>query len=212
MTLEQQWDRISRALPGGWGSVELRLLVPDRAARSRAAALLGPLGVGRVEEELRFTVSRSAGVGPDAARRLLANLDDERISGTLVLSRTAAAAAAEPAARPLLETQWDELVDALPADWSDLLCRLTLASSDDLPRAALLAAPVNPSRPAKEVGFDFRVARTAGYGASAQMTRRCLVRIDQDGIPGSVEVLRAISDSQHVSTQGPVWIVGGKTL
>ena len=212
MTLEQQWSRISRALPAGWGSVDLRLLVPDRSARSRAAALLGPLGVGRVEDELRFTVSRTSGVGPDAARRLLANLDDDRISGTLVLSRTAAATAAEPAARARLETQWDELVGALPADWSDLLCRLTLASSDDLPRAALLAAPVNPSRPAKEVGFDFRVAHTAGYGASAQMTRRCLVRIDEAGIPASVEVLRALSDSRHVSTQGPVWIVEGKTL
>jgi hypothetical protein len=210
--LASQWERISRALPRGWESVELRLLIPDRAARSRAAALLGPLAVGRFEEELRFTVSRSSGVGPDAAGRLLANLDDENLSGTLVLARTAAAAAAAPAARPLLETQWDELVAALPADWSDLLCRLTLASSDDVPRAALLAAPVNPSRPAKDVGFDFRVARTAGYGASAQMTRRCLVRLDDAGIPGSVEVLHALSDTHHVSTQGPVWVVDGKTL
>lgn len=212
MTLEQQWDRISRTLPAGWGSVDLRLCIPDRSSRSRASALLGPLGVGRVEDELRFTVSRASGVGPDAARRLLANVDDERITGTLVLARTAAATAAEPAARPLLGTQWDELVAALPADWSDLLCRLTLVSSDDLPRAALLAAPVNPSRPARDVGFDFRVARSAGYGASAQMTRRCLARLDEAGIPGSVEVLRALSDTQHVSTQGPVWIVGGKTL
>jgi hypothetical protein len=210
--LAEQWDRISRALAGGWGTVDLRLLVPDRASRSRAATLLGPLGVGRFEDELRFTVSRTSGVGPDAARRLLANLDDERISGTLVLARTAAAEPAGPPARALLETQWDDLVAALPSDWSDLLCRLTLASSDDLPRAALLAAPVNPSRPAKEVGFDFRVARIAGYGASAQMTRRCLIRIDEAGIPGSIEVLHALSDTQHVATQGPVWIVGGKTL
>jgi hypothetical protein len=188
------------------------LLVPDRSSRSRAATLLGPLGVGRFEEELRFTVSRTSGVGPDAARRLLANLDEEGISGTLVLARTASATEAEPAARPLLGTQWDELLAALPADWSDLLCRLTLASSDDVPRAALLAAPVNPSRPDRDVGFDFRVARNAGYGVSAQMARRCLMRLDEAGIPGSVEVLHALSDTQHVATQGPVWIVGGKTL
>jgi hypothetical protein len=212
MVLAGQWDRISRALPSGWGSVDLRLLIPDRASRRRAAALLGPLGVGRVEEELRFTVSRTSGVGPDAARRLLANLDEERVSGTLVLARTAAATAAEPAARTLLAAQWDELVEALPADWSDLLCRLTLVSSDDVPRAALLAAPVNPSRPDKDVGFDFRVARSAGYGVSAQMARRCLIRLDDAGIPGSVEVLHALSDTQHVATQGPVWIVGGKVL
>ena len=141
------------------------------AARSQAAALLGPLAPGRVGEEIRFTVSRTSGVGPDAARRLLANLDEERISGTLVLAQTAAARPAEETERRLLETQWDECVAALPADWSDLLCRVTLASSDDLPRAALLAAPLNPSRPSKEQGFDFRVARTTGYGASPQMVR-----------------------------------------
>jgi hypothetical protein len=212
VALAQEWDRISRALPNGWESVDLRLLVPDRAARSRGATLLGPLGVARFGEELRLTVSRAAGIGPDAARRLLENLDEERIAGTLVLARTAAAEAAAPAPRRLLSTQWEELVAALPADWSDLLCRLTLASSDDLPRAALLAAPLNPSRPAKEVGFDFRVARTAGYGASAQMAGRCLVRLDEDAIPGSVEVLHSLSDTHHVSTQGPVWVVGGKTL
>ena len=212
MGLAEQWDRISRALPGGWGSVDLRLLAPDAAARSQAAALLGPLAPGRVGEEIRFTVSRTSGVGPDAARRLLANLDEERISGTLVLAQTAAARPAEETERRLLETQWDECVAALPADWSDLLCRVTLPSSDDLPRAALLAAPLNPSRPSKEQGFDFRVARTTGYGASPQMARRCLARVDEAGIPGSLEVLHALSDTQHVSTQGPVWIVGGKTL
>lgn len=212
MTLAQQWSRILRALPGDWEAVDLRLLVPDRASRSRATALLGPLAPGRVGDELRFTVSRTAGVGPDAARRLLANLDDERTSGTLVLSRTVAGAAAEPAARRLLKLQWNDLVAGLPEDWSDLLCRLTLASSDDLPRAALLAAPLNPSRPEKELGFDFRVARVAGYGASAQMTRRCLARIDEAGIPGALELVNALSDTQHVSTQGPVWYVGGKVL
>ena len=190
----------------------MRLLVPNAGSRSQATALLGPLAPGRVGDEIRFTVSKTSGVGPDAARRLLSNLDDERVSGTLVLAQTAAAAPVEEVARLLLETQWAELVATLPADWSDLLCRVTLASSDDLPRAALLAAPLNPSRPAKELGFDFRVARTTGYGASAQMARRCLARIDEDGIPGSVEVLHALSDTQHVSTQGPVWIVGGKTL
>ena len=87
-----------------------------------------------------------------------------------------------------------------------------LESSDDVPGAALLAAPLNPSRPQREVGFDFRVARVSGYGTSAQMARRCLVRMDEARIPGVFEILRALSDTQHVSTQGPVWYVGGKVL
>jgi hypothetical protein len=212
VTLAEQWDRVARSFPEGWEHAELRLLVPAATSRSRAAALLGPLAPGRVGDELRFVVSRTAGVGPNAARRLLANLDGEGIRGTLVLRSSAAREAPQAPARPPLVTQWGSLAAALPEDWSDLLCRLALASSDDVPRAALLAAPLNPSRPDGEVGFEFRVARAAGYGASPQMTRRCLARLDEAGIPGTVEVLRALSDTQHVSTQGPVWYVGGKVL
>jgi hypothetical protein len=210
MGLATQWERISASLPEDWERAELRLVVPEPQLRSRASALLGPLMPGRVGEELRFVVSRGSGVGPEAARRLLANLDEDGISGTLVLSGSAAAPVEAAPARLLLASGWDELVATLPEDWSDLLCRVELTSSDDLPRAALVAAPLNPSRPAKEVGFDFRVARTFGYGTSPQMTRRCLERIDEAGIPGRVEILRALSDTQPVSTQGPVWYVGGK--
>jgi hypothetical protein len=214
VVLAAQWDRIEGGLPDGWEWVELRLLVPDAATRSRAAALLGPLTPGRVREEIHFNVSRHTGVGPQAARRLIAKLDAEKITGTLVLagSATEEAAREDTRERTALAVQWDTLAAALPADWSDLLCRVELESSDDLSRSALLAAPLNPSRPERDVGFDFRAARTSGYGASPQMVRRCLARIDETGIPGRVEVLRALSDTQHVSTQGPVWYVGGKVL
>jgi hypothetical protein len=224
--LATQWERIWAALPDGWERAELRLRVPDEQQRERATVLLGPLMPGRVRGEIYFHVSRHAGVGPQASRRLLANLDEEGTEGTLVLAGIvvpaqdapgdAAVATTAPAPAPARAAPrvapGDALATALPADWSDLLCRLELASSDDLSRAALLSAPLNPSRPAHEVGFDFRAARTTGYGASAQMVRRCLGRLDESGIPGRIEVLRALSDSRHVSTQGPVWYVGGKVL
>jgi hypothetical protein len=210
--LAEQWDRIVRSLPEGWHEAALRLVLPERGRRDRAAALLGPLAPGRVRDHIRFVVSRDSGVGPDAARRLLARLDEEGIKGTLILGASAAREAAEEQAHGALALQWDALVGDLPEDWSDLLCRVTLDSSDDVPRAALLSAPLNPSRPSGEVGFDFRVARLSGYGTSAQMARRCLVRLDQGGIPGAFEILRALSDTHHASTQGPVWYVGGKVL
>ena len=50
-----------------------------------------------------------------------------------------------------------------------------------------------------------RVRRVAG------MVGRCLERLDDDDIPGEVRVLRALSDTHPVGTQGPVWYVGGKT-
>ncbi len=215
MGLAGQWDRIVASLPAGWLQVELHLRVRSAADAARAAALLGPLQPGRMGNEIHFSVSRRSGVGPDAARRLLANLDDEGISGSLgspsSVGSADALAAVEIPRRPLAG-QWDDTVAGLPPDWSDLLCRLELTSSDDLPRAALLAAPVNPSRPDGEVGFEFRVARQSGYGVSPQMARRCLERIDEAQIRGTFEVLRALSDTKHVSTQGPVWYVGGKVL
>jgi hypothetical protein len=215
VSLAAQWERIVATLPAGWLQVELDLRVRSAANAARAAALLGPLQPGRAGGEIRFTVSRRSGVGPEAARRLIANLDEEGISGSLGLASSvgsaAALAAVEVARRPLA-AQWDDAAGELAPDWSDLLCRLELTSSDDLPVAALLAAPLNPSRPDGEVGFEFRVARQSGYGASPQMTRRCLERVDEAGLRGTVEILRALSDTKHVSTQGPVWYVGGKVL
>jgi hypothetical protein len=61
-------------------------------------------------------------------------------------------------------------------------------------------------------GLRFRVARRFGYGASAGMVRRCLERLDREGITGRVRILRALSDSRPVATQGPVWYVGGKSV
>ena len=50
------------------------------------------------------------------------------------------------------------------------------------------------------------------------LTRRLVVdlagveRVDSAGIPGTVRVLRLMSDTHPVGTQGPVWYVGGKAV
>ena len=44
------------------------------------------------------------------------------------------------------------------------------------------------------------------------MAERCLERCDAAGIRGSVRILQALSDTKLVGTQGPVWLVGGKTV
>ena len=100
----------------------------------------------------------------------------------------------------------------MPADWSDLLCELQLTSTDHLARGALLTAPINPTRVPGRSAFRFRVARSFGYGASPQMTRRCLERLDADGIPGALTLLHVLSDTHNVATQGPVWRVAGKAV
>ncbi|HWL32056.1 MAG TPA: hypothetical protein VNP89_00505, partial [Gaiellaceae bacterium] len=75
-----------------------------------------------------------------------------------------------------------------------------------------LLAPVNPTRVPGRSAFRFRVARRFGYGASPQMTRRCLERLDAEGIPARLTLLHVLSDTHNVATQGPVWRVAGKAV
>ena len=214
MGLVEQWGGIERELPERWVDARLSLALDDRARLDRAAALLAPANPGRGSGELRFSARREAGtgVGPEAVRRLLARIDGERLGGTLTLREAVEGITAPAVARTTLAESWDAAVANLPPDWSDLLCELDLTSSDYLQRAALLLAPINPYRIAGRSGFTFRVAHRFGYGASAPMTRRCLARADEDGITGSDSIVRVLSDTHNVDTQGPVWYVGGRAL
>ena len=219
--LVDQWQALERRLPDTWESVSLRLRTEQPTELSEAARILGPMNVGRVDGGLAFTVHRAGGAaGPQAARRLFARLDQARI--WCLLEQDAVAAQEDGAvgarrragsggARTVAEA-WDQALAELPDDWSDLLCALDLESSALLPRAALLTAPINPTRDHDRTGFTFRCARRAGYGVSPSMARRCFERLDGESILGRVEVLRLISDTDNVGTQGAVWYVGGKVL
>jgi len=217
--LVDQWQALERRLPGTWESISLRLSTEQPHELSEAARILGPMNVGHVGSELAFTVRRAGGAaGPEAARRLFARLDAARVWCLLeqesVESTDDRASLAEPelaASVPLAEA-WDRALAELPNDWSDLLCALDLDSSALLARAALLTAPINPTRDLDRVGFTFRCARTTGYGVSPAMARRSFERLDAEGIVGRVSVLRAISETDNVATQGAVWYVGGRAL
>lgn len=211
--LAEQWREIERGLPEGWGDARLVLTVADESRAGTAAALLGPLMPARSGTTIRFFVARrGAGPGADAARRAFRKLDEVGIAGTLELVATGEPELAPETARSTLAASWDAELASLPADWSDLYAELELVSTDHLERAALLLAPLNPSRYGGRPGFRFRAARTFGYGASPQMVRRCLERLDEERIRGRLEILRLISGSRPVATQGPVWRVGGRAV
>lgn len=213
MELVEQWRRIREQLPPDWDDAKLTLMIPRSDRRSRAAAVLGPAGPGWSGDGLRFSVRRGGGgIGAEHAARLLARLDEEGIRGGLTLRETAGRPEAAPAAYERLADAWAREVASLPPDWSDLFCEAELGSSDHLDRGALLLAPVNPARVPGRNAFRFRVARTFGYGASPQMTGRCFERVDEEGITGSLSILRVLSDTHNVDTQGPVWRVGGKAV
>jgi hypothetical protein len=216
--LVDQWQQLEQGLPEDWGEARLALRTESPEDFPRAAAVLGPLGAGRRGNTLVFAVRRAGGqAGPEAARRLFRTLDESRAWAELDLLEVHGAEQATvrevtPPAPLALSASWDAALATLPDDWSDLLCELDLDSSDHLDRAALLCAPLNPTRDPSKLAFVFRCARKAGYGVSPGMARRCLERCDREGITGRVTVLRVLSETDNVATQGAVWYVGGRVL
>jgi hypothetical protein len=213
VALAEQWDTIQRGLDPRWSDAQVVLTIADASRIGRAAALLAPAGPVKAGATLRFYIARSGpGVGPEAVRRMLRRLDAEGIEGTLELIWASELALATAIQRASLAEAWDDALAVLPADWSDLLCELSITSSDHLDLVALLMGPANPLRVTDNLAFRFRVAHSFGYGASPGMVRRCLERVDEAGIPGAVRVLRLMSDTHPVGTQGPVWYLDGKAV
>jgi hypothetical protein len=215
--LVEQWSEIQAALPQGWQRTSVVLELADPQQADRAAVVLGPAAPWRVGSTFRLDVVRQAGaVGadPGLVERTLARLDAEGIAGRL--SPAGAADSTESveqdAQARALALDWQELVDALPPDWSHALVRVHLDSSDYVDRAALLLAPANPRLVDGRSTLEIRVARRIGYGISAEMLRRCFERLDHESITGRVELVQAVSDAHPVSTQGPVFRVGGRSV
>ena len=214
MRAADQWALIEGDLGIEWD--EVRLTFTPEGSLREAAAVLAPLQPVRVGNELRFHVTRSGG-DPQRARNILSRLDRKRVWGTLslldVVERAEAAAPADASApTPTLVESWDEELSQLPPDWSDLLVELELESTDHVPRAALLGAPLNPTRNPSAIALRFRISGKAGYGASPVMARRCFERMDAEGITGRVTVLHSLSDTDNEVTQGPVWRVAGRSV
>jgi len=212
MRAADQWVRLQGSLGHDWA--DARLSFTPEGSVTEAAAVLAPLQPGRVEGELRFDIAR-AGSDPERLRNLLERLDRKRVWGTLaLLDATAAVPLVEmsPSRAPGLTEAWDEALTALSPGWSDLLCELELDSSDHVPRAALLGAPLNPTRNPDAIALRFRVSGKQGYGASPSMARRCFERMDGDGITGRINVLGALAETENAVTQGPVWRIGGRSV
>ncbi|MCY7303970.1 MAG: hypothetical protein LH654_13255 [Thermoleophilia bacterium] len=220
MKLVDQWHAMEADFPTDWEDVRLTFTAEQPTDLSRAAQVLGSINVGRVGDTLVFQVESGAGPqGKYTALRLFERLDRDRIWCHIEQSKVQAPAAPTPsdAAEELrssgsVAASWDHALAPLPSDWTDLLCELEIESSTLLDRAALLCAPLNPARSGSRLVFTFRCSGRSGFGASPSMTRRCFERLDNEGIVGSASVLRVLSDTDNVDTQGPVWLVGGKTL
>jgi hypothetical protein len=202
-----------RTLPDDWSAARFAVTFENEQQAARAASLLGMINASRHGTEVRFSTARQrAGPSPDTVLRALRRIDREGLAGELKLVGSAAELPAAPRAGASLATAWAAEEAKLPPDWTDLYAELDLHSTDYLDGAALLIAPLNPSRVSDRTAFRFRVARSFGYGASPQMLRRCLERLDEAGITGELRILYVLSDTKPVGTQGPVLYIGGKVL
>ncbi len=211
MRAADQWSELERLLPEGWEEARLSFAVEDPGSIPVAAQALAPLGPGRSGNELHFQIRSSGTTGVESVRNLLGRLDRKRAWGELSLVDVRLGERTAPQPSALLVDAWEDVLRTLPPDWSDLLCELEVDSSDFLPRAALLCAPLNPTRNPEALALRFRVTR-GGYGASGGMTRRCLERLDEERVTGRLTVLNALSDVGNVATQGPVWRVAGRSV
>ncbi len=221
MALADRVDEIVRGLPRGWERARLQLTVEEPEDADRASLVLAPATPGRSGSAFTLYVHDGAtGLSPSAGlvKRVVGRLDEAGIRGRIRLAGHEQAVVAEkpapaaPEATPALADAWDRLMRRLPADWSDLYAEVELDSTDYLERGALLLAPVNPARYGGPSSFRFRSASHEGYGVAPGMARRALERLDDEGLSGRVRVLRVLSDTNPVSTQGPVWRVDGRSV
>jgi hypothetical protein len=213
VSLAAEWDRIQSGLPSDWVHGELEANVGE-VEFERAASFLAPAQPYRTGAGiLRVAVARDGSApSPTSIRRMLARLDASGMDAKLTLVSSETASAAPRAEQKTLAQSWDDALTTVPADWSDLVGEIDLISSDYLDLGALQLAPINPRRLPQSLTLRFRSARIFGYGASPGMVRRCLERCDAKGIRGGVRVVRVLSDTKPVGTQGPVWQMDGRTV
>ena len=213
LRLVEQFNELERGLVDEWAELRFQLTVDDESRAERAAALLAPANPGRRGRVIHFESDRRGpGIGPEAIRRLLKRLDDEGIPGTLELRSVVKTPPEELRRKATLRAQWERRLTTVPSDWSDIYAEVRLDSTDYLERGALLLAPVNPVRFGGPAALRFRSAHHFGYGVSPEMAARCFERCDEEGITGDVEIIYVLSDTHPVGTQGPVWLLGGRTV
>jgi hypothetical protein len=111
-----------------------------------------------------------------------------------------------------LVTAWDRLVERLPKDWSHLLAEVELQREEPYEIVALIVSALNPQRCDRRKAFRFRVGRDFGYGASTQIARHCLGRLDEARVEGRLRLLEMLSQRRPVEMQGPIWRLGGRSL
>jgi hypothetical protein len=88
-----------------------------------------------------------------------------------------------------LADDFQQVLDSLPSDWTDIVCDLRLTDEAQYVDAAVLLTQVN-AQPYSKADWHFRinVAHTFGHAAAAETVRGTLALLDEQGIGGEMIV------------------------
>ena len=88
-----------------------------------------------------------------------------------------------------LAQDFQEVVDTLPDDWTDLALDLRIADETRYVDAAVMLAQVN-AQPYSRAEWHWRinVAHRFGHAAAAETVRGVLTKLDREGIDGEMRV------------------------
>jgi hypothetical protein len=95
-----------------------------------------------------------------------------------------------------LADDFQELLDSLPADWTDIVCDLRIADEELYVDAAVLMTQIN-AQPYSRADWHFRinVAHSFGHAAAAETVKGTLALLDEQGIEGEL-VVRQVEEGR----------------
>jgi len=86
-----------------------------------------------------------------------------------------------------LADDFQQVLDSLPADWTDVVCDLRLLDEEQYVDAAVLLSQIN-AQPYSEADWHWRinVAHSFGHAAAAETVLGTLRMVDEEGIEGEL--------------------------
>jgi hypothetical protein len=100
-----------------------------------------------------------------------------------------------------LADSFQEVLDSLPADWTDLELDLRIADEERYIEAAVMLSTVN-AQPYSKADWHWRllVAHSFGHAAAAETVAGVLAKLDADGIEGEMR-LREVREGRSEVVQ-----------
>jgi len=88
-----------------------------------------------------------------------------------------------------LAESFQEILDSLPPDWTDLELDLRIADESRYVDAAVILSVIN-AQPYSKAGWHWRVlvAQSFGHAAAAETVRGALTKLDAEGLEGEMRL------------------------